>query len=485
LSYRAIAVMFFSGIPHSRSGMTGWGWVMSAHDVFICYSARDKNIATAICAGLEAEDVRCWMAPRDIVPGADWGESIIDAINEAHAMVLVFSSNANDAQQQIKREVERAVNKGMPVIPFRIENVMPTKALEYFLSTPHWLDAFTPPLDEHVRQLADSVKRLLDKQAVERPVVTKARPSMPTLGSLAHHHGGSGEPFTIGGLAPKEWIKKPVNAAIAGGIALVLLLGLWYVLRPTAKPEDQQAWNIAAMGDSVPGYQLYMREMPSGYFSGKAESRVSELKTEVDVAFQKAKTTNTPAAYNNFITTYAKHGIDINEARDAYANADAQENMIRTAYRGALSQRSRTGYQGFLGQYGKSFYATDVRQRLAACKVQTQTSGGTQQSQMSRNATGTGNSSAIACEDARDAAQAQLEKTCTAGGGRTGAIRVMSQNAQDTSSTGGRVVGSLLGGALFGGGQSVNVGSEFRCTVQVAGICEKSVSSSRQIEVCP
>ena len=106
---------------------------MSSHDVFICYSARDKTVATAICAVLEAEGVRCWMAPRDIVPGADWGESIIDAINDARAMVLVFSSNANDAQQQIKREVERAVNKSMPVIPFRIENVMPTKSLEYFL----------------------------------------------------------------------------------------------------------------------------------------------------------------------------------------------------------------------------------------------------------------------------------------------------------------------------------------------------------------
>ena len=135
-----------------------------SHDVFICYSSRDKPVADAVCAVLEAEGVRCWIAPRDILPGADWGESIIDSINEARAMVLIFSSNANAAQSQIKREVERAVNKGMPVIPFRIENVMPTKSLEYFLSTPHWLDAFTPPLDEHVRQLADSIKRLLGKQ---------------------------------------------------------------------------------------------------------------------------------------------------------------------------------------------------------------------------------------------------------------------------------------------------------------------------------
>jgi len=58
-------------------------------------------------------------------------------------MVLVLSHHANESQQ-IKREVERAVHHALPVIPFRIEDVMPTESLEYFISTPHWLDALTP-----------------------------------------------------------------------------------------------------------------------------------------------------------------------------------------------------------------------------------------------------------------------------------------------------------------------------------------------------
>jgi hypothetical protein len=427
------------------------------------------------------------MAPRDIVPGADWGESIIDAINDARAMVLVFSSNANDAQQQIKREVERAVNKGMPVIPFRIENVMPTKSLEYFLSTPHWLDAFTPPLDEHVRQLADSIKRLLGKQAADRPVLTKPAPSvMPSLASLAHHHAsGGGEGFKIGGMPVADWIKMPKNAAIAGGAALVLLVALWFAFRPTAKPEDQQAWNVAAMEDSIPGYQLYMRELPGGYFYGKAESRVTELKTEVDEAFAKAKAANTPAAYTGFLNTYAKQGVDLNEARDAYANADARENGVRVAYNTARQARSRDGYQSFLAQYGTSTYAPDARARLAACRTQTQTSGGVQESQMSRSATGSGNTTAIACEEARNTAEGQIQNACVASRGRMGGIRILSQNARDASSAGGKVVGSLLGGALFGRNQNVNIGSEYQCSIQVEAQCEKSVSSSRQVDVCP
>ncbi len=139
-----------------------------AHDVFLSYSSKDKPVADATCAVLEGRGIRCWMAPRDITPGADWGESIIDAIQGARAMVLVFSKNANESVQ-IKREVERAVNRGMPVIPFRIENVMPVKSLEYFLSTPHWLDAFSPPMERHLNYLADVIQSLLDGKPAPQP----------------------------------------------------------------------------------------------------------------------------------------------------------------------------------------------------------------------------------------------------------------------------------------------------------------------------
>jgi hypothetical protein len=139
-----------------------------AHDVFISYSSKDKTAATATCAVLEGHGIRCWMAPRDIVPGADWGESIIDAIHASRVFVLVFSTNANDSVQ-IKREVERAINKAIPVIPLRIENVVPVKSLEYFLSTPHWLDAFSPPLERHLNYLADVIRGILDGKPAPQP----------------------------------------------------------------------------------------------------------------------------------------------------------------------------------------------------------------------------------------------------------------------------------------------------------------------------
>jgi WD40 repeat protein len=106
-------------------------------------------------------------------------------------MVLIFSANANTSAQ-IKREVERAVNKGIPVIPFRIEDVAPTETLEYFISTPHWLDAFTPPLERHLEYLAEVARKIVGGPEVsavavpERESREKAEPEAAKLAEKEH-----------------------------------------------------------------------------------------------------------------------------------------------------------------------------------------------------------------------------------------------------------------------------------------------------------
>jgi hypothetical protein len=147
-------------------------------DVFLSYSSKDKPAADAACHTLEAAGVRCWMAPRDIIPGMDWGEAIVDAIAGAKLMVLMFSGNANDSPQ-IRREVELGVSKGIAIIPVRIENVLPTKSLEYFLSTPHWLDAFTAPLDQHLQRLTGAVQALLGAERRASGAISPERPAPP------------------------------------------------------------------------------------------------------------------------------------------------------------------------------------------------------------------------------------------------------------------------------------------------------------------
>src|SRR5580704_5734102 len=111
------------------------------HEAIISYSTNDKKWADAACSVLEGRGIRCWIAPRDIVPGTEWGAAIVAGIDASNVMVLIFSASANESPQ-VRREVDRAISKGLTVIPCRIEKVQPAGAMEFALSNTHWLDVF-------------------------------------------------------------------------------------------------------------------------------------------------------------------------------------------------------------------------------------------------------------------------------------------------------------------------------------------------------
>jgi hypothetical protein len=135
-----------------------------AHDVFVSYSSHDKPVADAIVARLEEQGIRCWVAPRDVVPGAVWSESIVRAIESSKLMVVVFSGETNHSRQ-VLREVERAMANDIIVVPFRVESIEPSGAFAYYLASEHWLDAMTPPLEAHIAQLIRVASGLLASAA--------------------------------------------------------------------------------------------------------------------------------------------------------------------------------------------------------------------------------------------------------------------------------------------------------------------------------
>jgi hypothetical protein len=176
------------------------------HDVFISHSQKDQHTATAVCHTLEARGIRCWMAPRDIEPGKEWMLAIAEGLAAARVVVLVFSSRANESRH-VAREVSIAFNEEIPIIPFRIEDVAPGTALKYAIGTTHWLDALTPPLEQHLAALADKVDALAVSQG-ERP-----RPVPPGTPSPVHT---ARAPFPF-------WAKASAAAAVialAGVVAL-------------------------------------------------------------------------------------------------------------------------------------------------------------------------------------------------------------------------------------------------------------------------
>jgi hypothetical protein len=206
-----------------------------AHDVFISYASEDKTVADAVCAMIESQGVRCWIAPRDVLPGVAYGEAIIDAIHGSRIMVLIFSSKAN-ASPHIPKEIERAASRGVAVLPFRIEAVSPGKSLDYFIGSVHWLDAFTPPLDGHVKRLAENVKTLLLRGAPPAesiPAPPISAPAAPVAPVPPVQHMPPPAPAQAA---------RPVGLYVALGVMVLLVLALcfWFLLRPRMQPRPSQ-----------------------------------------------------------------------------------------------------------------------------------------------------------------------------------------------------------------------------------------------------
>ncbi|HTV30428.1 MAG TPA: TIR domain-containing protein [Xanthobacteraceae bacterium] len=191
-------------------------------DVFISYSVEDKLTAQAVCATLESNGVRCWIAPRDITPGSEYGDAIVEAINHSRALVLVFSSNANQSPQ-IRREVERAVSKGLPIVPLRIEDIAPTQSLEYFIGAVHWLDALTPPLEHHLQRLAEAVKALL---RIDSPDTAGAPAGAPIMTPVQRAAAAT----TIPTAGKPVWHRNRITLGAVGAcLALIALGAVWYL----------------------------------------------------------------------------------------------------------------------------------------------------------------------------------------------------------------------------------------------------------------
>ncbi len=129
-----------------------------SHLAFISHSSNDASFAEAICDALETQGIACWLAPRNVPPGLQYAEAIVEAISACRILIVVFSAHSNSSSQ-VAREVERAGSRGTPILTVLLEHVRMAPALEYFLSQHHWLDATTPPFEGHLQHLGAIVKR--------------------------------------------------------------------------------------------------------------------------------------------------------------------------------------------------------------------------------------------------------------------------------------------------------------------------------------
>ena len=199
--------------------------------VFISYATADRKQALSVCKAIERRGTICWISTRDVEPGENYQEAIVHAIRNARALVLVFSQAANNSDE-IKKELSLASRYHVPVLALRIEDVEPSDAFAYELSTRQWIDAFDG-WDRSIDSLVGRIDRLSGAEPV---AVTAAKPARRGITFFSRR---------------PAWI-----AATATVFLLVIAGGAWWMLRPSAAAAHSMMVRLA-------GFQLLSADLPA------------------------------------------------------------------------------------------------------------------------------------------------------------------------------------------------------------------------------
>jgi hypothetical protein len=155
----------------ARKYLRGPRMQTAQHVVFISYSSHSSAMAGMVCQILEANGVKCWVAPRDIEPGAKFVPAIVQAIQGSQVLLLIFCSKSA-VSEWVAKEVHMAVDYKKRVIPLRIENVEEGLELKPHLIGTQWEDATHGNLEIIVRNL---VPVITGKKREEPPRPPRAR----------------------------------------------------------------------------------------------------------------------------------------------------------------------------------------------------------------------------------------------------------------------------------------------------------------------
>jgi TolB-like protein len=217
--------------------------------VFISYASQDADTANAICRSLESQGIPCWIAPRDVKPGAQYADAIVRAISDAKAVVLVMSASGV-ASAHVGREVERAASKHKQIIAFKIDAAPLSAALEYFLSQSQWIDVPGLGLKPALVKLAEAVGS------------ASASPAIPTA-SLPVSHVRTAK-------------RVAIAAIILVGLSAALIAG--YRFWPGSRGGSQQPAAIADKSIAVLPFTDMSQKKDQEYFGdGMAEEVINLL----------------------------------------------------------------------------------------------------------------------------------------------------------------------------------------------------------------
>jgi hypothetical protein len=131
--------------------------------LFVCHSSKDEAVAREVVEALEADGLKCWISERDVLPGENYQEAIVQALEAASGIVFLFSENSNKSLE-IKKELSLGGSISVPVFPLRLSPIAPSGALRYELAVRQWIDIF-PHREQALAKLARTIKDAIDGSA--------------------------------------------------------------------------------------------------------------------------------------------------------------------------------------------------------------------------------------------------------------------------------------------------------------------------------
>lgn len=128
--------------------------------VFISYSSKEDNIAYETKKILETNDIKCWMAPDSIEN--TYTKDIPIAIRNSSAVVLLLSK-ASQESMWVPNEIENAVSKNVPVIPFHIDKSPLNEEFNFMISRSQRIQAYER-LSDAYEELISRIKKLTSQK---------------------------------------------------------------------------------------------------------------------------------------------------------------------------------------------------------------------------------------------------------------------------------------------------------------------------------
>jgi TolB-like protein len=333
--------------------------------VFISHASQDTAVADTVVRALERAGLKCWIAPRDVVPGALYADEIVRAINESKVVVLILSEQAV-ASSHVGKEIERASSKRRRIVALRTDPVTLTRAFEYFLSESQWIDVGSGGIEAAEAKLVDAVRRhLTPDSTIELSIPRDER-------TFDHKSATSRARWTVIAsvavvamaltyfVVEKFWLAKHVTTEQAATTAQNVISDKSIAVLPftdMSEKHDQEyfadgmAEEILDLLAKIPGLTVIGRTS-SFQFKGK-NADLRTIGTQLNAAYVlegsvrksgdqvriTAQLIKTRTGTHEWSETYDRHIGDVLKLQDAIAGAVVRELQLTVAY-GELLSRS-------------------------------------------------------------------------------------------------------------------------------------------------